>query len=69
MHRIYRTKFYGPVMINLYKENDVFIEIMGKSYYNFMKFGYVVELNTTNMSMKCQSVWWVLLKVTVQFVS
>ena len=28
---IYRTKLYGPVMIKLYKENDVIIEIMGKS--------------------------------------
>ena len=31
MYRLYRTKFYGPVMINLYKENDVMIEIIGKS--------------------------------------
>ena len=30
MHRLYRTKFYGPVMIKLYKESDVIIEIMGK---------------------------------------
>ena len=30
MYRIYRTKFYGPVMINLCEENDVFIEIIGK---------------------------------------
>ena len=30
MYRLYRTKLYGLVMINLYKENDVFIEIMGK---------------------------------------
>ena len=43
-------------MIKLYKENDVIIEIMGKSQYNFMKFGYVVELDTTNMSIMCQSV-------------
>ena len=28
------------------------IEIKGKIYYNFMKFEHVVELNTTNMSMK-----------------
>ena len=27
---IYRTKLYGPVMIKLHKENDIFIEIMGK---------------------------------------
>ena len=31
MYRLYMTKLYGPVMINLYKENDVMIEIMGKS--------------------------------------
>ena len=31
MYKLYRTKLYGPVMINLYKENDVIIEIMGKS--------------------------------------
>ena len=31
MYRLYRTKFYGPLMINLYKENDVIIEIMAKS--------------------------------------
>ena len=30
MYRIYRTKLYGPVMIKLYKENDVMIEIMSK---------------------------------------
>ena len=29
MYRLYRTKLYGPVIINLYKENDVMIEIMG----------------------------------------
>ena len=29
MNRLYRTKLYGPVMINLYKENDVTFEIMG----------------------------------------
>ena len=29
MYRLYRTKLYGPVMIELYKENDVMIEIMG----------------------------------------
>ena len=29
MYRLYRTKLYGPVMMNLYKENDVMIEIMG----------------------------------------
>ena len=29
MYTLYRTKFYGPVMIKLYKENDVTIEIMG----------------------------------------
>ena len=39
-------------MIKLYEENDVLIEIMGKSEYNFMKFGYVVELNATNMFIK-----------------
>ena len=31
IYRSYRTKLYGPVMIKLYKENDVFMEIMGKS--------------------------------------
>ena len=31
-----------------------------------MKFGYVVELNTTNMYVKFQSKLHVLLKVTVQ---
>ena len=31
MYRLYRTKLYGPVMIKLYKENDVTVEIMGKS--------------------------------------
>ena len=30
-YRLYRTKLYGPVIINLYKENDVTIQIMGKS--------------------------------------
>ena len=30
-YRLYRTKLYGPVMIKLYKENDVMIEIMGES--------------------------------------
>ena len=34
-----------------------------------MKFGYVVELNTTNMYVKFQSILWVLLKVMVQLVS
>ena len=29
MYRLYRTKLYGPVMIKLYKENDVTVEIMG----------------------------------------
>ena len=29
MYRLYRTKLYGPVMIKLYKENNVMIEIMG----------------------------------------
>ena len=43
-------------MVELYKENDVIIEIMGKHQYNFMKFGYSVELVTTNMSMNFQSV-------------
>ena len=56
MYRLYRTKLCGPVMVNLYKENDVMFEIMGKSEYNFMKFGYAVELDTTNMSKKFQSV-------------
>ena len=31
MYRLYSTKLYGPVMIKLYKESDVIIEIMGKS--------------------------------------
>ena len=31
MYGSYRIKLYGPVMINLYKENDGFVEIMGKS--------------------------------------
>ena len=31
MYRFYRTKLYGPVMIKLYKESDIFVEIMGKS--------------------------------------
>ena len=31
LYRLYRTKLYGPVIVKLYKENDVFIEIMGKS--------------------------------------
>ena len=52
----YRTNLYGPVMIELYKENDVFIEIMGKSKYNFTKFRYVVELDTSNVCVKFQSV-------------
>ena len=34
-----------------------------------MKFGYVVELDTTNMYVKFQSILWVLLKVTVQLIS
>ena len=25
MHRLYRIELYGPVMINLYKENDVLL--------------------------------------------
>ena len=29
MYRLYKTKLYGPVIIELYKENDVMIEIMG----------------------------------------
>ena len=29
MYRLHRTKLYGTVMIKLYKENDVMIEIMG----------------------------------------
>ena len=28
--RIYRTKFYGPVMIKIYKKNDVITEMMDK---------------------------------------
>ena len=52
MYRLYRTKLYGPVMIKLFKENDVMIEIMGKSEYNFMEFGHTIELNATNMSIK-----------------
>ena len=56
MYRLYRTALYGPVIIKLYKENDVSIEIMGKMLCNFTKFGYAVELNTTNLSMKFQSV-------------
>ena len=32
------------------------IEIMGIILYNFMKFGYAVELNATNMFIKFQSV-------------
>ena len=31
MYRLYRTNLYGAVMIKLYKENDVFLEIIGKS--------------------------------------
>ena len=31
MYRIYMTELYGPVMNKLYKENDVNIEIMGRS--------------------------------------
>ena len=31
MYKLYRTKLYGLVMVNLYKENDVIVEIMGKS--------------------------------------
>ena len=34
-----------------------------------MKFGYVVELDTTNMYVKFQSVLQVLLKVMVQLIS
>ena len=29
MYRLYRTKLYGPIMIKLYKENDVMTKIMG----------------------------------------
>ena len=29
MYRLYRTKLYGPVIVKLYKGNDVTIEIMG----------------------------------------
>ena len=43
-------------MVELYRESDVMIEIMDKSKYNFTKFGYVVELDATNMSTKFQSV-------------
>ena len=53
-------------MIKIYKKDDVITEIMGKIKHKFMKFGYVVELATTNMYVKCQSV---LLKVMVQLVS
>ena len=56
MYRLYRTRLYDPVMIKLYKENDVMIEIMGKSYYNFMKFRYAVDLDATNMYIKFQSI-------------
>ena len=31
MYRLYRTRLCGPVMVKLYKENDVIIEIIGKS--------------------------------------
>ena len=31
MYRLHRTKLYGSVMIKLYKENDVIVEIMGES--------------------------------------
>ena len=37
MYRLYRTKLYGPVMVNLYKENDVFMEIMGTGLILFHK--------------------------------
>ena len=40
MYRIYRTKLSGPVMINLYKENDVNIEIMSK-----------ININSQNLDM------------------
>ena len=30
MYGLHRTKPYGLAMVKLYKENDVFIEIMGK---------------------------------------
>ena len=30
MYKLYRTKLYGPVIIKLYEENDVTIELMGK---------------------------------------
>ena len=30
MYKLYRTKLYSPVMVKLYKENDVIIEIMGR---------------------------------------
>ena len=30
MYRLYRIKLYGLEMVNLYKENDVIIQIMGK---------------------------------------
>ena len=31
MYRLYRTELYGPVMIKLYKENDVIVGIKDKS--------------------------------------
>ena len=31
MYKLYSTELYGPVIIKLYKENDVMIEIMSKS--------------------------------------
>ena len=29
MYRLYRTELYGPAMVKLYKENDVFIKKNG----------------------------------------
>ena len=31
MYRLYRTKHDGPVMVEIYIDSDVTIEIMGKS--------------------------------------
>ena len=69
IYKIYRTKFYGPVMNKIYKKKDDITEIMGKILHKFIKFGYVVELNTTNMCVEFQSILQVLLEVMVQLIS
>ena len=46
-----------PVMIKLYKENGGYDWNNGKIQYYFTKFGYLVELDATNISINFLNVW------------